>query len=91
MLSRVFREMVSVCIIEPHLDLIGDQHFIRKQLQTFKVKVNYIRDRRNGQALHDFEIKAYQTLGRKLLRKAFSGIKLIAQANMLKNQEKEMI
>lgn len=50
----------------------------------FKQKIDYIRERRQGRALHDFEIKAFQLLGQNLLRKAFTGLKVAQQCSGLK-------
>lgn len=83
--------MLNHYVIQPKLDSIGDKHFLKRNLLSFKFKINYIRDRNNGKNLHEFEIKAYEALGRNLLRKAFTGIKIMAKCNALKDQENQMI
>lgn len=80
--------MVNHYVVEPNLDSMGDRHYLRTKLRAFKKKANYIRDRNSGKNLHEFEVRAYQTLGRNLLRKAFTGIKLMAHCNVVKDQEK---
>ena len=84
-IERSIKNMLNCYIIQPKLDAIGNKHFLKKQLLSFKHKINYIRDRNNGKNLHEFEIKAYEALGRNLLRKAFTGIKIVAKCNALKN------
>ena len=79
MKRRAILDMIECYAIQPKLDQIADSYFIGKSLRLFKQKVFYIRDRNNGQNLHEFEVKAYKWLGENLLRKAFSGIRLIAQ------------
>jgi hypothetical protein len=83
--------MVDCYAIQPKLDQLAHNFFVKKNLQAFRQKVLYIRDRANGQNLHEFEVKAYKKLGENLLRKAFSGIKVIAQQNGLKRMEHQMI
>ena len=89
--KRTVKAIVNTFIIEPKLDRIGDEFFLKKNLQMFRYKCNYIASRSNGQNLHEFEIRAYQALGQNLLRKAFTGIKLISRATKVKNMEKNMI
>ena len=46
--QRVVKEIVDAYVIEPRLDAIGEKHYLRKQLLTFKKKVEYVRDRDQG-------------------------------------------
>lgn len=78
-------------VIQPRLDAIADHHLLKRSLQKFVYKVNYIMDRQTGQNLHEFEVRAYTILGQKLMRKAFSVLKTRVTCNQLKAMEYRMI
>lgn len=77
--KRFMNDMVDGIVIQPRLDAIGKRHFYRKQLLKFKKKIDYIRDRRQGRNLHEFEIRAFNALGESLLRKAMTSFKISVQ------------
>ena len=85
------QKMIDCYIIEPKLDDLGDKFYLRRALLRFKKKAFYIRDRNTGLNLHEFEVRAYQALGRKLVQKALAGLRLNAQCGRLKEQERQMI
>lgn len=41
--------------------------------------------------MHEFEVRAYNALGKKLIRKAFSALKMAAQTRQLKLMEEQMV
>ena len=84
---RYFGEIVECLVVQPRLDEIGHRHYLRKQLLTFKRKAEYIRDRRAGRNLHEFEIRAFRALGRTLITKAFTALKIMVKGRELKRQE----
>lgn len=68
--------MVGTYGIQPKLDAIADLYFKKKQLCTFKKKVYYIKSRNEGTNLHEKEIRAFEALGKNLMMKAYSSLKI---------------
>jgi hypothetical protein len=84
---RYFGEIVECLVVQPKLDEVGLMHFVRTQLLRFKRKAEYMRDRRAGKNLHEFEIRAFRALGRTLITKAFTALKIKVKGRELKRQE----
>ena len=89
--TKIISDMLEAYAIQPKLDKIGHTHYLHKCLTKFRSKVLYIRGRNSGQNLHEFEIRAYKQLGVNLMRKAFSGLKVVIKQNGLKRMEEDMI
>ena len=87
----MINRMAENYITQPKLDGIATRYLIKKQLNRFRTKIEYIRGRREGRNLHEFEIKAFKALGRTLLRKSILGLKIMVRCRHLKAQETKMI
>jgi len=72
---------VNTFIIEPKLERIGELHYLRKQIRNFKRKADFSRDRSLGLSLHEFEVRAFQTLAKNLLKKAITGLRTNVRCN----------
>ena len=90
-MARCIRGMLDAYVVQPRLDAVADAYRMQKQFRRFKGKVEYIRDRRLGGRLHEREVKAFRLLGRNLLRKSFTALKVTLHCNALKRQEMSMV
>lgn len=70
---------------------MADHHRLRASFRSFIRKVAYIRDRNNGFNMHEFEVRAYDALGKKLMRKAFTAFKMMLHTRCLKEMEARVV
>ena len=82
--KRCVRELVGTYVIQPRLDAIAQEYYLKKNLKLFRKKVLYIKGRNDGTNLHSSEIKAFEYLGQNLLRKVLTGLKIYTQTQLIK-------
>lgn len=85
------REICDSIIIQPKLDAVADLYRLQTSFKSFIKKVRYIRDRQNGLNMHEFEIRAYNALGKNLMRKCFCAFKMVLHTRRLKEMESKVV